>query len=60
MQPFQEQDHSIEAKLIAQYEENMIKLTEFYRQRAKKHWGLPKETGTLSDVLTLKHTEFQR
>ena len=39
MQPIQEQDHSLEVKLIAQYEENMTKLTEFYRQRAKKHWA---------------------
>jgi hypothetical protein len=39
MQPIQEQDHSLEVKLIAQYEENMTKLTEFYKQRAKKHWA---------------------
>lgn len=30
-QPIQDQDHCLEAKLIAQYEENMTKLTEFYR-----------------------------
>ena len=37
MQPVQVRNHSLEANLIAQYEENMTKLTEFYRQRAKKH-----------------------
>jgi hypothetical protein len=46
MQPIQEQDHALEVKLIAQYEENMTKLTEFYRQRAK-NIGQLKETGTL-------------
>jgi len=39
MLPIQVQDHNLEAGLIAQYEENMTKLTEFYRQRAKKHWA---------------------
>jgi hypothetical protein len=39
LQPIQVRNHSLEAKLIAQYEENMTKLTEFYRQRAKKHWA---------------------
>lgn len=39
MLPIQVQDHNLEASLIAQYEENMTKLTEFYRQRAKKQWA---------------------
>lgn len=32
-------DHNLEASLIADYEHNMTKLTEFYSQRAKKHWA---------------------
>jgi hypothetical protein len=31
MQPVHMQDHSLEVSLISQYEENMTKLTEFYR-----------------------------
>jgi phage/plasmid-associated DNA primase len=46
MQPIQEQDHALEVKLIAQYEENMTKLTEFYRQRAKKHWATQGDRNT--------------
>jgi hypothetical protein len=37
MQPVHLQDHSLEVNLISQYEQNLTKLTEFYRQRAKKH-----------------------
>jgi hypothetical protein len=39
MQPIQVQNKSLEANLVAQYEESMTKLTEFYRQRAKKTLG---------------------
>lgn len=39
MKPVQLQDHSLQARLVAQYEENLTKLTEFYRQRAKKTLG---------------------
>jgi hypothetical protein len=39
LQPVHMQDHSLEANLIAQYEETMTKLTEFYKQRAKKALG---------------------
>jgi hypothetical protein len=39
MKPIQVQDHAQEAELISQYENNMTKLTEFYRQRAKKQWA---------------------
>jgi hypothetical protein len=45
-QPVQDQDHSLEAKLISQYEDNMTKLTEFYRQRAKKHWAVHGDRNT--------------
>jgi hypothetical protein len=38
MQPLQDQDHSLEVNLVAQYESNITKLNEYYRQRAKKHW----------------------
>jgi hypothetical protein len=57
-QPFQEQDHSLEVKLIAQYEENMTKLTEFYKQRAKKHWAVHGDRNTSffhNAVLKRKH-----
>lgn len=33
------QDHSMEANLIEQYDRIMTKLTEYYRQRAKRHWA---------------------
>jgi hypothetical protein len=36
----------LDAKLIAQYEENMTKLTEFYRQRAKKNWAVHGDRNT--------------
>ena len=36
----------MEANLIAQYEETMTKLTEFYRQRAKKHWATQGDRNT--------------
>ncbi|CAM0950377.1 unnamed protein product [Alopecurus aequalis] len=45
MKPVQFQDHSLQAKLASQYEENLTKLTEFYRQRAK-NIGQPKVIGT--------------
>lgn len=37
IKPIHKYDHSMEAALIRQYEETMSKLTEYYRQRAKKH-----------------------
>jgi hypothetical protein len=39
-------DHSLEAKLIAQYEETMTKLTKCYMQRAKKHWATQGDRNT--------------
>lgn len=36
----------MEVKLISQYEDNMTKLTEFYRQRAKKHWEVHGDRNT--------------
>ena len=38
MKLVQLQDHSLQSKLVSQYENSLTKLTEFYRQRAKKHW----------------------
>lgn len=46
MQPVQLQDHSLEVNLISQYEQNLTKLTEFYRQRAKKHWATQGDRNT--------------
>jgi hypothetical protein len=46
LQPVHMQDHSLEAKLIGQYEETMTKLTEFYRQRAKKRWATQGDRNT--------------
>lgn len=46
LQPVHMQDYSLEAKLIAQYEETMTKLTDFYRQRAKKHWATQGDRNT--------------
>lgn len=37
MQPIQVRDHALESALVCKYEENMTKLTESYKQRAKKH-----------------------
>lgn len=37
--PIHLQDHNREASLIEQYDKTMTKLTEFYRQRAKRHWA---------------------
>jgi hypothetical protein len=45
-QPIQDQDHSLEVKLISQYEDTMTKLTEFYRQRSKKHWAVHGDRNT--------------
>jgi hypothetical protein len=39
MQPIQVRNHALEANLVAQYDQNLTKLTEFHRQRAKKHWA---------------------
>jgi hypothetical protein len=40
------QDHSLEVSLISQYEENMTKLTEYCKQRAKKHWATQGDRNT--------------
>jgi hypothetical protein len=37
--PIQEQDNNEEEKLIESYEQTMTKLTQHYKQRAKKHWA---------------------
>jgi hypothetical protein len=47
MQPVHLQDHSLEVNLISQYEQNLTKLTEYYRQRAKKHWATQGDRNTL-------------
>lgn len=39
MKPLQEQDHALESTLTIRYEQNLTKLTQFYRQRAKKRLG---------------------
>jgi hypothetical protein len=36
----------MEATLIGQYEQTMMKLTEYYRQRAKKHWATQGDRNT--------------
>jgi hypothetical protein len=46
MKPVQLQDYNLEVSLIAQYEENLTKLTEYYRQRAKKHWATQGDRNT--------------
>jgi hypothetical protein len=46
LKPLQMQDHSLQERLAAQYEENLTKLTEFYRQRAKKHWATQGDRNT--------------
>jgi hypothetical protein len=38
--PIQEQDHTEEEKLIVSYEQTMTRLTQYYKQRAKKHWAV--------------------
>jgi hypothetical protein len=40
------QDYSLKTRLVAEYEENLTKLTEFYRQRAKKHWATQGDRNT--------------
>jgi len=52
MQPIQQQDHNLEAKLVAQYEVNLTKLTEYYQQR-EKNIGLFMVTGTLPSFTML-------
>lgn len=44
--PFQEQDHNEEEKLLVAYEQTMTRLTEFYKQRAKKHWATKGDKNT--------------
>jgi hypothetical protein len=46
MKPVHLQNHNLEVSLIAQYEQNMTKLTEYYRQRAKKHWATQGDRNT--------------
>jgi hypothetical protein len=55
MKPVQLQDHSLQASLVAQYEENLTKLTEFYRQRVKKHWATQGDRNT-----SFFHNAFQK
>jgi hypothetical protein len=38
IQPLALQDHTLEASLVARYEQTMTKLTDSYMQRAKKQW----------------------
>lgn len=40
------QDHVLEANLIEQYDSTMTKLTEFCRQRAKRHWATKGDRNT--------------
>jgi hypothetical protein len=44
--PFQEQDHNAEEKLTVAYEQTMTRLTEYYKQRAKKHWAIHGDKNT--------------
>jgi hypothetical protein len=46
MQPPHLQDHAREASLISQYEDTITKQTEYYRQRAKKHWATQGDRNT--------------
>jgi hypothetical protein len=46
IKPIHDQDHATEATLIGQYEQTMTKLTEYYRQRAKKHWATQGDRNT--------------
>lgn len=63
-QPIQDQDHSLEAKLIAQYEENMTKLTEFYSNE-QRNTRRCTETGTphiftmMCSSVDIETTSFQ-
>ncbi|XP_037450975.1 uncharacterized protein LOC119321366 [Triticum dicoccoides] len=40
------QDHQLESALIVRYEQNMSKLTDFYRQRAKKNFATKGDRNT--------------
>ena len=46
MQPTQVHDFPLEASLVSRYEQNMVKLTEYYQQRAKKHWAINGDRNT--------------
>jgi hypothetical protein len=46
LKPVHMQDYSLKTRLVAEYEENLTKLTEFYRQRAKKHWATQGDRNT--------------
>jgi hypothetical protein len=46
MKPVPLQDHSLQARLVSQYEDNLTKVTEFYRQQAKKHWATQGDRNT--------------
>ena len=46
MKPVHLQDYSLQASLVAQYEGNLTKLIEFYRQCAKKHWATKGDRNT--------------
>lgn len=44
--PFHLQDHNKEASIIDQHDKTMSKLTEFYTQRAKRHWVIHGDKNT--------------
>lgn len=46
MKPISQQDQTLEAQLTTSYEQNLTKLTQFYRQRAKKHWATDGDRNT--------------
>lgn len=48
--PFQEQDHNAEEKLTVAYEQTMTRLTEYYKQRAKKHWAIHGDKNTRNNT----------
>jgi hypothetical protein len=46
VRPFHEQDHNEEEKLTLAYEQTMTRLTEYYKQRAKKQWAIHGDKNT--------------
>ena len=46
MQPIQVHGFPLEASLVSRYEQNMVKLTAYYQQRAKKHWAINGDRNT--------------
>lgn len=39
LKPLHQQDHALENSLIMRYEQNLTKLNQLYKQRAKKPWA---------------------